>query len=274
MDEESTIKNQEVSKKVLEYQKLIAGDLKVYGKKRAFPIIAKCLNDQNISNQIAAIQAFVSLYETFPEEEDKLLDVFSKSFITGQKYVAITILVSLSLIHPDYAFDKLSKVITLQKDLVDFTANSLKSAWKEQEDKMISLMSNFWDLRNNLNLKKVAIMSLNTAVEDENDILIDFLGKFVSDNDAFIRTQVSLKLKELYIRVPYVVEAKMRAWLINDLGKNTGLVILNTFREINKRQDPTLLDRSCIIMKNWEKNESEQVRQNATKILNLLKERM
>lgn len=274
MDEESTIKNQEVSKKVLEYQKLIAGDLKVYGKKRAFPAIAKCLADQNIANQIAAIQAFVSLYDTFPEEEDKLLDVFAKSFITGQKYVAITIIVSLSIQHPEYAFDKLSKILSVQKDLVDFTANSLKGAWKDNEDKLIQLMSNFWDLRNNNNLKKVAIMSLTTSVEDENDVLIDFLGKFVSDNDAFIRSQVSVKLKEMYIRVPYIVEAKMRTWLAGDQSKNAGLVVLSTFREINKRQDPNLLDRSCIIMKNWEKNESEQVRQSATKILALLKEKM
>lgn len=274
MDEESTIKNQEVSKKVLEYQKLIASDLKVYGKKRAFPAIAKCLSDQHIGNQIAAIQAFVSLYETYPDEEDKLLDVFAKSFITGQKYVAITIIVSLSLTHPDYSFDKLSKILSVQKDLVDFTANSLKGAWKDNEDKLIQLMSSFWDLRNNLNLKKTAIMSLNTSVEDENDMLIDFIGKFIADNDAFIRSQVSIKLKELYIRVPYVVEAKMRNWLTQDQTKNAGLVIVNTFREINKRQDPTLLDRSCIIMQNWEKNESEQVRTNAAKILTLLKDKM
>lgn len=274
MDEESTTKNLEVSKKVQEYQKLIAADLKVYGKKRAFPNIAKSLSDPIIGNQIAAIQAFVSLYESYPDEEDKLLDVFTKSFITGQKYVAITIIVSISLLHPEYAFLKLSKTISIQKDLVDFTANALKGAWKEKEDKLIQLMSNFWDLRNNLNLKKVAIMSLNTTIDDENDILIDFLGKFVSDNDAFIRTQVSLKLKELYIKEPYVVESKMRTWLLEDTNKNAGTVVVSTFREINKRQDPNLLDRTCLIMKNWERSESEPIHSTAVKVLNILKEKM
>jgi len=274
MDEESTTKNLEVSKKVQDYQKLMAGDLKVYGKKRAFPNIAKSLSDPVIGNQISAIQAFVSLYETYPEEEDKLLDVFTRSFIMGQKYVAITIIVSISLVHPDYAFTKLSKTLSSQKDLVDFTANALKGAWKEKEDKLIHYMSSFWDLRNNLSLKKVAIMSLNTTIEDDEDILIDFLGKFVTDNDAFIRSQVSQKLKELYIKEPYVVESKMRSWLHEDIGKNAGTVIVSTFREINKRQDPNLLDRTCLIMKNWERNELESIRTTAGKVLNILKENM
>lgn len=264
--------NETNQKKLREFQKLMSSDLTVFSKKRAFPNIAKCLNEPQLQDQILAIEAFASLYETYSDEEDKLIDIFIRSFIKNQKYIAVTILIQISLLHPAYAFAKLEKIITSQKDLIEITAQALKGAWSGKEESLLAHMNHFWDLRSSLSSKKVAVMSLDTEFEDENDTMIDFIGQFVSDSDPFIRNQASNRLKERFIKEPYVVEAKMREWLTKDTSRNAVLTILSVFKDLARRQDPNLLDRACIIMQNWERNDSEDIKSTAGKVLLLLRE--
>ena len=115
------------AKKFKEYSKLIASDLKTFIKKKAYPQIASCFRDPNLHHQIIAIKAFTALYDEYPEEIDKLLDVMIRSFLSNQKFVAITLLVNISFSHPDYAFSKLAKHTTQHKDLVEIVADALKS---------------------------------------------------------------------------------------------------------------------------------------------------
>ncbi|MCE5222860.1 hypothetical protein LLG10_01540 [bacterium] len=266
-------KNNELNqKKLLEFQKLMSLDLAVFAKKRAFPNIAKCLNEPQLQDQILAIEAFAMLYETYPDEEDKLIDIFIRSFIKNQKYIAVTILIQISLLHPSYAFTKLEKIITAQKDLIEITAQALKGAWSGKEESLLAHMTQLWDLHGNLSSKKVAIMALDTEFEDENNLMIDFIGQLITDSDPFVRNQVSNKLKERFIKEPYVVEAKMREWLAKDTSHNAVLTVLTTFKDLAKRQDPNLLDRACIIMQNWERNDSEDIKATAAKVLLLLRE--
>jgi len=259
-------------KKLNEFVKLMSADLAVFQKKRVFPNIAKCLNEPQLQDQILAIQAFASLYETYPDQEDKLIDIFIRSFIKNQKYIAVTILIQISLNHPPYAFAKLEKIITAQKDLIEITAQALKGAWSGQEEALITHMNQLWNLQGNLSSKKVAIMAVDTEFEDENNLMIDFIGQFIPDSDPYVRMQASNKLKERFIKEPYVVEAKMRELLSKDTSRNAVLTILSTFKDLAKRQDPNLLDRACIIMQNWERSDIEEIRTTAEKVLQLLRE--
>lgn len=264
--------NEASQKKLNEFVKLMSVDLAVFQKKRAFPNIAKCLNEPQLQDQILAIQAFASLYETFPDQEDKLIDIFIRSFIKNQKYIAVTILIQISLHHPLYAFAKLEKIITSQKDLIEITAQALKGAWSGQEEALITHMNQLWNLQGNLSSKKVAVMAVDTEFEDENNLMIDFIGQFIPDSDPFVRNQASNKLKERFIKEPYVVEAKMRELLSKDTSRNAVMTILTTFKDLAKRQDPNLLDRACIIMQNWGRSENEEIRTTAEKVLLLLRE--
>jgi len=83
-----------------------------------------------------------------------------------------------------------------------------------------------------------------------------------------------MKLKEIYIREPYITESEMRKWLKESMSKNAVQTIVLAFKEISKRKDSFLLDRTCLILENWERNEAEIISNTGTKILSLLREKL
>lgn len=261
------------AKKFKEYSKLIASDLKTFIKKKSYPQIAACFRDPNLHHQIIAIKAFTALYDEYPEEIDKLLDVMIRSFLSNQKFVAITLLVNISFSHPDYAFQKLAKHTTQHKDLVEMVADALKSKWQAQQNDLIDHLQKYWDLKTQQNLKKTAILSLNPHSEEETDKMLDFLGTFMHETEPFLQLQTAIKIKELYVREPYFVESKMREWMTQNDTIHAPQIVILAFKEVNKRQDPNLLDRTCIILENWSKNSSSIVVETASKVLGILKER-
>lgn len=260
-------------KRFKQYQKLIASDLKQFIKKKAYPQIAACFRDPNLQHQILAIKAFTSLYEEYQEEIDKLLDVMLRSFLTNQKFVAITLLVNISFTHPDYAFPKLAKHTSQNKELIEIVSDALKVKWQDRQHDLIDQFIQHWDLKNQHNLKKTAIMSLNPHSNEETDKMLDFLSIFMHETDTFLHLQLAIKIKDLYIREPYFVESKMREWMKDIDPVHASQIVVIAFKEINKRQDPNLLDRTCIILENWSKNITPSIHDTASKVLSMLKER-
>ncbi len=260
-------------KRFVQYQKLIASDLKQFLKKKAYPQIAACFRDPVLSHQILAIKAFTSLYEEFNEETDKLLDVMLRSFLSNQKFVAITLLVNISFTHPDYAFPKIAKHASQNKELVEIVSDALKVKWQDRQHDLIDQFIQYWDLKNQHNLKKVAIMSLNPHSNEETDKMLDFLSIFMHESDAFLQNQIAIKIKDLYVREPYFVESKMREWMKDIDPVHGSQIVVLAFKEINKRQDPNLLDRTCLILENWSKNATPTIQETALKVLSILKER-
>jgi hypothetical protein len=273
-------KNNEIEKmdaaekrKFKEYHKLIELDLKSFLKKKAYPNVASCFRNPNLHQQIIAIKAFTSLYDDYPEEVDKLLDVMIRSFLTNQKFVAVTLLVNISFAHPEYAFPKMAKYTIQLKELVEIVSDALKIKWQDNQNELIEHFLKYWELRQYQNLKKTAIMSLNTQSIEETDAMLDFLGTFMHESEPFIHLQLALKVKELYVREPYFVEAKMREWISQVDPVHASQIVVQSFKEISKRQDPNLIDRSCIILENWSKNPASVIQETAAKVLAILKDK-
>ncbi len=260
-------------KKFKEYRKQIETDLKSFIKKKAYPHIASCFRDPNLQHQILAIKAFTSLYEEYCQEIDKLLDVMIRSFLSNQKFVAITLLVNISYTHPDYAFPKLAKYTIQIKDLSDIVSDALKVKWQSNQHGLIDHFIKYWDIKNQQNLKKAAILSLNPHSDEETDKMLDFLSLFMHESEPFLQMQTAIKIKELYIREPYFVESKMREWMLTIDPVHASQIVVLAFKEINKRQDPNLLDRTCLVLENWSKNTSSTIQETASKVLAILKER-
>ena len=98
------------AKRIEEIKQIIFNELKNFKAKVSISNIAKYLNDPNVEIQINMINILRDGYELYPEEIDKLIDIMTRSFMRNQKYIAISVLTELSKIHPEYAFDKLSKI--------------------------------------------------------------------------------------------------------------------------------------------------------------------
>ncbi|MDD4028804.1 MAG: hypothetical protein PHI40_01845 [Caldisericia bacterium] len=255
-------------KELLEIQQNIEFDLKNYMRKRAFPNIAKFLNHSSVEHQVYAVHTLVDFYDQYPTEEDKLLTEFLKSYLPMQKYSALLIIAGISLQNPAFGFPKMAEALRSRKDVREFAANALKNSWKDQEEQLAENIVRYWDFRDNVDLKIVAVTSVNTKAEDEENRILDFLGRFIEDNDIQIRNHLVEKLKDFYIREPIVVEAKLREWLLQAQTQNPELTIVQMVREIAKRKDPFLLDRTSIIMKNWSQN--EKLKETAQTVLQLL----
>ena len=131
----------------------------------------------------------------------------------------------------------------------------------------------YWNLNQSVNLKHTALLSIDTSFVVDSEIILNYLVSFISDINPEIRFQTALKIRDLYIKEPYVVEAKLREWL-KDNNKNTSQTIVLAFKEINKRKDSMLLDRTCIIMNNWNRSDSESIRNTASKILGIIREQI
>jgi hypothetical protein len=261
-------KNNIPDKDMQDIQQKVALDLRNYLRKRAFPNIARCLNNPSIQHQVYAMQAFIDLFEQYPKEEDKLLSEFLKSYLPMQKFSALLIISGISVDHPEFGFLKMDEALRARNDIGEFAANALQNSWKDKEEQMVTGMQKYWNFDSNNNLKTVAVMSLNTQIDDDDDILLTFIGKFIDDSDIKVRNQIISKLKEFYIREPIVVEAKLREWITNSKNQNPERTVIQMFREVLKRKDPFLLDRTSIIMKNW--NNNEKLKNVASTILDLL----
>ncbi|MCK5849211.1 MAG: hypothetical protein KAH01_08465 [Caldisericia bacterium] len=255
-------------KDMQDIQQKVALDLSNYLRKRAFPNIARCLNNPSIQHQVYTVQAFIDLYEQYPKEEDKLLSEFLKSYLPMQKFSALLIISGISVNHPEFGFLKMSEALNARRDISEFAANALQNSWKDKEEQMVLNMQKYWDFDSNDNLKAAAVMTINTQIDDEEDKLLSFIGRFIEDSNVEVKNQIIAKLKEFYIREPIVVEAKLREWITNEKTQNPERTIIQVFREVLKRKDPFLLDRTSIIMKNWSNN--EKLKNVASTILNLL----
>ncbi len=255
-------------KEQMEIDQNIEFDLKNYMRKRAFPHIAKYLNHASVQIQVYAVHTLVSLYNQYPTEEDKLLTEFLKSYLPMQKYPALLIISGISLEHPEFGFPKMEEALRSRKDVREFAANALKNSWKDQEERLAENIVRFWNLQENVDLKIVAVTSVNTKAEDEENHILDFLGRFIEDHDIQVRNHLVEKLKDFYIREPIVVEAKLRDWILQAQTQNPELTVIQMIREIAKRKDPFLLDRTSIIMKNWSQN--EKLKETAQTILQML----
>jgi hypothetical protein len=262
------IKTNISKKEQLEIQQHIESDLKNYMRKRAFPHIAKFLNHSSVEHQVYTVHTMVDFYEQYPKEEDKLLTEFLKSYLPMQKYSAFLIMAGISLNHPEFAFPKMEEALRSRKDIREFAANALKNSWKDKEEELAENIVRYWDLKDNVDLKIVAVTSVNTKAEDEENHILDFLGRFIEDHDIQVRNHVVEKLKDFYIREPIVVEAKLREWLLEAKTQNPELIVVQMIREIAKRKDPFLLDRTSIIMKNWSQN--EKLKDTAHTVLQML----
>jgi len=261
------------AKRIEEIKQIIFNELKNFKAKISISNIAKFLNDPNVEIQINMINILKDGYEVYPEEIDKLIDIMTRSYMRNQKYIAISLLTELSKIHPDYAFDKLSKIIYIQSDLIESTSDAIKSVWRDNIDDLIKNIKAYWDLNKNVNLKQTALTCIDTSLLSDSEIILDYLNIFINDANPEIRFQSALKIRDLYIKEPYVVEAKLREWL-KDNNKFSSQTIILAFKEINKRRDSMLLDRTCIIMNNWLRNESESIKNAASKILGIIKEQI
>ena len=255
-------------KDMQDIQQKVTLDLRNYLRKRAFPNIARCLNNPSVQHQVYAVQTFIDLFEQYPKEEDKLLSEFLKSYLPMQKFSALLIISGISVDHPEFGFLKMAEALNARSDISEFAANALQNSWKNKEEQMIANMQKYWDFNSNVNLKIVAVMTINTQTDDEEDKLLSFIGKFIDDSDVKVKSQIISKLKEFYIREPIVVEAKLREWITNSKNQNPEHKVIQMFREVLKRKDPFLLDRTSIIMKNWSNN--EKLKDAASTILDLL----
>ena len=257
-----------------EIKKVVEADLKDYKKKKSFINIASLLNDADVSTQVQTIKAITDAFSLYPEEIDKITDIMSRSYVRNQKLIAISIITELSLTHPDYAFPKLAKILNIQSELVEAVSDALKNLWKEKETELINNIETFWDLKTNNNLKLAAILSIDPANIDDSEVLLDFLSSFIDEPSKDLKSEVAMKLKEIYIREPYITESEMRKWLKESMSKNAVQTIVLAFKEISKRKDSFLLDRTCLILENWERNEAEIISNTGTKILSLLREKL
>lgn len=257
-----------------EIKKIVETDLKDYKKKKSFTNIAKLLNEAEVSSQVQAITAIIELYSSYPEEIDKITDIMSRAFIRNQKIIAVSIITELSPLYPDYAFTKLAKVLNVQNDLIEAVSDALKNLWKNKEMDLIKNIETFWDLKTNRNLKLAAILSIDTANISDSEVVLNFLSNFKDEPFQEVKHEVAVKLKELYIKEPYIVESEMRKWLKESLNRNIVQIVISAFKEIGKRRDSFLLDRTCLIMENWERNESEVIRITGAKVLSFLKEKL
>jgi len=257
-----------------EIKKLVEADLNDYKKKKSFANIASLLNDADVSTQVKTIKAITDSYSSYSEQIDKITDIMSRSFIRNQKLIAITIITELSPIYPDYAFPKLAKIISTQSDLIEAISGALKNLWKEKEPELIKNIQAFWDLKTDKNLKLAAILSIDSANIEDSEVLLDFLSNFIDESSMDVKYEVALKIKELYIREPYITESEMRKWLKESMSKNAAQTIILAFKEIGKRKDSFLLDRTCLILENWQRNETEIIRNTGAKILSSLQEKL
>jgi len=255
-----------------EIKKLIESDIREYKRKKSFANIARLLNEADINSQIQAITAITEVYSLYPEEIDKITDIMSRAFIRNQKLIAISIITELSLKYPDYAFSKLARILSIQNDLIEAVSDALKNLWREKREELMKNIEIFWDLKTNKNLKLAAILSIDTTNISDSEIILKFLSNFREESFPEVKHEVAMKLKELYIKEPYIIESEMRKWLKESSGRNTAQIITSSFKEISKRRDPFLLDRTCMIMENWEKNDAEVVRSTGAKVLSLLRE--
>ncbi len=257
-----------------EIKKVIESDLKDFKKKRSFANILRLLNQGDLNTQVQLIYQIVEDYNTYPEEIDKIAEIMSKSVIYNQKLLAVSVITELSVRYPDYAFPKLSNIIINQGDLIGVISDALKNLWKGKEAELIQNIQTFWNLKANKDLKLAAILSLDTSSISDSEIMLEFLSNFREESFPEVRHELAIKLKELYIKEPYIVESEMRKWLKDTNNRNTAQIIILSFREISKRKDPFLLDRTCLIMENWSKNNTEAVSSTGEKILNMLKEKL
>lgn len=257
-----------------EIKKLVVDDLKDYKKKKSFAGIASLLNDTDVSIQVQTIKAIIDVYISFQDEIDKITDIMSRSFVRNQKLIAVSIITELSLIYPDYALSKLAKILSVQGDLIEAVSDALKNLWKNKEPELIKNIQAFWDLKTNKNLKLAAILCIDPANIEDSEVLLDFLSNFIDESSMDVRYEVAMKLKELYIKEPYITESEMRKWLKGSMSKNAAQTIILAFKEISKRKDSFLLDRTCLILENWERNEAEIISNTGTKILSLLREKL
>jgi hypothetical protein len=257
-----------------EIKKLVEADLKEYKKKKSFANIASLLNDADVSTQVQTIKVITDVYTLYADEIDKITDIMSRSFVRNQKLVSVSIITELSLIYPDYAFPKLAKILSVQGDLIEAVSDALKNLWKNKEPELIKNIQTYWDLKTNKNLKLAAILSIDPSNIDDSEALLDFLSGFIDESSMDVRYEVAMKLKELYIKEPYITESEMRKWLKGSMSKNASQTIILAFKEISKRKDSFLLDRTCLILENWERNEAEIISSTGTKILSLLREKL